>query len=132
MTKRKMSENSLKNLEKRRQFSKDDVDFAKKAQMRSTEKKREKKMLKELLKMVLDMQDEETGEKNSLTITKALIEKATKGDVSAYQTIRDTIGEKPVDKQEIVDKTVEIVVANQKDADLIKEIQDVKPDEDIL
>lgn len=132
MAKYTPSEKSLENLKKRKSFSKDDVEFALRAQRRSTEKKREKKMLKELLRMVLDMKDEETGEKNSLTITKALIEKATKGDVSAYQTIRDTIGEKPVDKQEIVDKTVEIVVANQEDADLVKEIQDVKPNEDVL
>ena len=132
MAKYTPSEKSLENLKKRKSFSKDDVEFALRDQRRYTEKKREKKMLKELLRMVLDMKDEETGEKNSLTITKALIEKATKGDVSAYQTIRDTIGEKPVDKQEIVDKTVEIVVANQEDADLVKEIQDVKPNEDVL
>ena len=47
------------------------------------------------------MPDEETGVTNNIVMTKAILNKAKKGDVSAYQTIRDTIGEKPTDKQEI-------------------------------
>ena len=43
--------------------------------------------------------NEETGEQNDVAMTLALIEKAKKGDVSAYTTIRDTLGEKPADKQ---------------------------------
>lgn len=101
MAKRKMSENSLKNLEKRKSFSKDDVDFALNAQKNSVKKRKENQTLAELMKIALLLPNEETGEVNNIAITNALIAKAIKGDVSAYQTIRDTIGEKPTDKQQI-------------------------------
>lgn len=42
--------------------------------------------------------------------------------------LRDSSGQKPTDKQEITNKTPQIVVANQSDADLIREIQNVKAD----
>lgn len=98
MAKRKMSENSLKNL-KPNTFN--DCEIAKKAQKKSVEKRKENQTLAELMKIALTLQNEETGEINNIAITNALINKAIKGDVSAYQTIRDTIGEKPTDKQEI-------------------------------
>ena len=101
MAKRKMSENSLKNLEKRKSFSKDNVEFALNAQKKSVAKRKENQTLAELMKIELQLPDEDTGEMNNIAITKAMIVKAKKGDVSAYQTIRDTIGEKPTDKQEI-------------------------------
>ena len=42
-------------------------------------------------------------------ITLAMIKKASTGDVSAFLAIRDTIGEKPTEKQE-VDSTVTVVM----------------------
>lgn len=95
MAKRKMSENSLKNLEKGTPFTKDDVELARKANEKSHEVKREKKLLKEELMLLLAQG--KTQEKISL----ALIEEAIKGNVKAFEVIRDTIGEKPVTKQEI-------------------------------
>lgn len=65
------------------------------------QKIKERKTLAELMKIALSLPNEETGETNEIAITNAMINKAIKGDVSAYQTIRDTIGEKPTDKQEI-------------------------------
>ena len=94
MAKRKMSENSLKNLEKGTPFSKD-VELARKANEKSHEVKREKKLLKEELMLLLAQG--KTQEKISL----ALIEEAIKGNVKAFEVIRDTIGEKPVNKQEV-------------------------------
>ena len=42
----------------------------------------------------------------------ALINRALTGDVPAYTTIRDTVGEKPIEKQRIVDlPTINIVRA---------------------
>lgn len=101
MAKRKMSENSLKNLEKGKatQFN---GEFAVNAQKKSVEKRKENQTLAELMKIALLLPNEETGEVNNIAITNALIAKAIKGDVSAYQTIRDTIGEKPTDKQEVI------------------------------
>lgn len=98
MARRKMSENSLKNL-KPNTFN--DSEIAKKAQKRSVQKRKENQTLAELMKIALTLPNEESGEINNIAITNAIINKAAKGDVSAYQTIRDTIGEKPTDKQEI-------------------------------
>ena len=103
MAKRKMSENSLKNLEKadaKNNFNNSEV--ARKAQKKSVESRKRNQTLAELLKIALLLPNEDTGEVNNVAITNAIINKAIKGDVSAYQTIRDTIGEKPTDKQEIV------------------------------
>lgn len=102
MAKRKMSENSLKNLEKGKPFSADCEEIARNAQKKSVEKRKENQTLAELMRIALLLPNEETGEVNNIAITNALIAKAIKGDVSAYQTIRDTIGEKPTDKQEVI------------------------------
>lgn len=57
-----------------------------------------------------------------MSITTALIKKATKGDVSAYLAIRDTLGEKPSEKQEIAAKGINIIVGSDEDKDLIEDI----------
>lgn len=102
MAKRKVSENSLKNLEManpENNFNNSEV--ARNAQKKSVESRKKNQTLAELLRIALTLQNEETGETNNIAITNAIINKAAKGDVSAYQTIRDTIGEKPTDRQEI-------------------------------
>lgn len=70
-------------------------ELAQKAGKKSGEARREKKLLKEELMLLLAQG--KTQEKISL----ALIEEAIKGNVKAFEVIRDTIGEKPVTKQEI-------------------------------
>jgi hypothetical protein len=70
-------------------------ELAQKAGKKSGEARREKKLLKEELMLLLAQG--KTQEKISL----ALIEEAIKGNVKAFEVIRDTIGEKPVNKQEI-------------------------------
>ena len=54
--------------------------------------RRERKTLKEELLLLL--QKNESQERISL----ALLQKALDGDIKAYEVIRDTIGEKPVEK----------------------------------
>ena len=76
-------------------------EIAKKGGIKSGESRRERKRLRELLELCLQLNDEETGFKNDYAMTVALIKKAVKGDVSAYLAIRDTLGEKPVEKQEV-------------------------------
>lgn len=123
MTKRKMSENSLKNLElanPANNFNNSEV--ARKAQAKSVKKRKENQTLAELLRIALMLPNEETGETNNVAITNAIINKAAKGDVSAYQTIRDTIGEKP--KQDINLSTGGIVV-QVADEETKKIIEDV-------
>lgn len=60
--------------------------------------RKEKKLLKELLEEALS-KDTETGNEY-VNITMALIKEANKGNVKAYEVIRDTLGQKPVDKVE--------------------------------
>ena len=74
----------------------------KKGGIKSGEKRRERKKLRELLEIALQLQNKETGEQNDFAIIAALIKKAVNGDTKAFELIRDTIGEKPTDKQEII------------------------------
>ena len=85
--------------------------------IKSGEKRRERKALKEELLYLLSIGD--TQERLSL----ALIEKALSGDVRAFETIRDTIGEKPTDKQKIEQyQTPVIVVASEEEKKLLEDI----------
>ena len=98
MAKRKMSENSLKNLKPlntRNQSERKEI--AKKGAATTNAKRKEQKTLAQLLLIALSLPNEETGETNEIAITNAVIKKAINGDVSAYTTIRDTIGQKPKD-----------------------------------
>ena len=58
----------------------------------SGEARRKKKRFRELFNAVLD-QKNETGERHDMAIVKAMIKKASIGDVRAYEAIRDTTGE---------------------------------------
>ena len=76
--------------------------------------KKRRKAMKEQLEMLLSLslKNEDVKKKikdlgvnvedidNQLAINLSLMNKALKGDVQAYQVIRDTIGEKPKDKIE--------------------------------
>lgn len=66
--------------------------------IKSGEARRERKMLKEELLILLSQGD--TQKKISL----ALIQKALNGDTKAFEVIRDTIGEKPVEVKELTGK----------------------------
>lgn len=63
----------------------------------SVEARRKRKTLKEELLLMLS-----EGETQQ-SVTLALIEKAMSGDTKAFEVIRDTIGEKPIDKVMISD-----------------------------
>ena len=63
----------------------------------SGEARRKRKTLKEELLLMLS-----EGETQQ-SVTLALIEKAMSGDTKAFEVIRDTIGEKPVDKVMVAD-----------------------------
>lgn len=68
-------------------------EIARKGGIASGESRRQRKTLKEELIMLLETND------NNNKISLALLQKALNGDIQAFTTIRDTIGEKPVDKQ---------------------------------
>jgi len=63
--------------------------------------RRRKRELKELLELALSQPSgAEEGEDNYTAICVALINEAKKGNKGAFETIRDTIGQKPVEKVE--------------------------------
>lgn len=59
----------------------------------SAKARQEKKILRELLEEAL-LTNTKTGNRY-IDITNALIQEAEKGNVKAYETIRDTLGQKP-------------------------------------
>lgn len=122
MAKRKMSENSLKNLQPLNTKSKEErKEIAKKGAEATNRIRAERKTLAELMRIALSLPNKETGETNEIAITNAMINKAIKGDVSAYQTIRDTIGEKPTDKQEVI---ADVKAAYKLDTNVLKKAID--------
>lgn len=73
--------------------------------VKSGESKRRMKTFKEELQQLLQMEIlNKNGEKISTqqNINSALILKAAKGDVRAYEVIRDTLGQRPKDEKEVV------------------------------
>ena len=74
---------------------------AKKAGIKSGEVRRARKTLKEELLLLLESGD------NQQKMSVALFQKALKGDIKAFEVIRDTIGEKPIDKQLTVEGSKE-------------------------
>ena len=78
--------------------SKDEArERGRKGGLASVESRRKRKTLKEELLLILS-----EGETQQ-SVTLALIEKAMSGDTKAFEVIRDTIGEKPIDKVMIAD-----------------------------
>ena len=69
-------------------------EMGRKGGIASGEARRRKKTLKEELIALLETND------NNNKISVAILNKALNGDIQAFTTIRDTIGEKPVDKVE--------------------------------
>lgn len=67
-------------------------EISRKGGIKSGESRRQRKTFKEELIALLETND------NNKKISIALLKKALKGDIQAFTTIRDTIGEKPVDK----------------------------------
>lgn len=89
--------------------------------IKSGEKRRERKALKEELLLLLSTGD--TQKKLSL----ALIEKAIKGDVKAFEVIRETIGEKPTNEQQITGcvEIQKIFITEKEQQETDKHIDDV-------
>lgn len=73
----------------------------------SGEARREKKRLGELLKIALE-QKTEKGTTYADEITLSLIKQAQKGNVKAYEVLRDTIGEKPAEEINLNNIEIEI------------------------
>lgn len=106
MAKRVMSENSLKNLEKRKSFSKDNVDFALEAQKKSVQARKENRTMREILDYLLSKPAGDSDMSCKEAILLRSVKQAIDGDSRAREFIRDTIGEKPVEKMEMANTPV--------------------------
>jgi hypothetical protein len=106
---------------------KEQREIAKMGGIKSGEVRRQKKTLKELLEIALSIKDDFSGEELKLEMVKALINKAIRGDVRAFEVIRDTIGEKPLNKQEVTNTTPQIIVATERDKQALEEIMTLNP-----
>ena len=80
--------------------------IARMGQIASTEAKRRKKTFREAMEAILEKEVlDKNGNKIDLltAISAKQIEKANKGDTKAFEVIRDTIGQKPVERVEITE-----------------------------
>ena len=73
-------------------------EIARKGGIASGESRRRRKTLKEELLALLEIND------NNNKISLAVLQKALNGDIQAFTTIRDTIGEKPKDEIDLNNK----------------------------
>ena len=82
---------------------------------RSAEVRREKKRLRESLEALLEGEIEIDGQKVSVTdaMAAAAIKSALRGDWKAWELVRDTSGQKPIDK----------VVTAEVDPDVIEDVE---------
>lgn len=97
------NEQNLVNLTKRTERERKEI--ARKGQIASTKAKREKKLLRDTLLTLLEMEDKKgvTGQDN---ICIALYKKAYCGDTKAFEIIRDTIGQRPIERIETTEVPV--------------------------
>jgi hypothetical protein len=81
-------------------------EIARKGGIASGKVRKEKKTLKETLLLLLEQDN------NQDNITIALLKEAMRGNVKAFETIRDTMGQRPVEEQKI-DSNITIVMDNE-------------------
>lgn len=86
---------------------------------RSAEVRKERKTFKEELLLLLS--DGKTQNKMCLAVTK----KAKKGDIQAFTTIRDTVGEKPMDKVANMNFSKDLNINNEDVDRVIENIKDI-------
>lgn len=118
------------------------VKNGRKGGIKSGEVRRERKKLREDFEILLSLS--ENGQTNQEKMCLALFEKALKGDVSAFNAIRDLLGEKPKDVIEQTNTNLNTesnhnldmkLLQNEKSRDLIKQLwrrkQELNSDEEV-
>ena len=106
--------------------AKEQREIASKGGKASVATRRRKKLLKECFEVLLDKEFKSKDGKvatGAETLAMTVFQKAQRGDLKAFELVRDTAGEKPVDKvmlaevnQETIDE-VEAMVLGGEDAD---------------
>lgn len=86
----------------------------------SVEARRKKKDLRLALEALLEQTFTDRNGKSATgteAITTKLMEQAMKGNVKAFETIRDTVGQKPIDKIEHLNTDIVINLGDDNDND---------------
>ena len=110
-----MPRNGTKNLRPLNTRTKEEAkEISRKGGIKSGEARRKRKTLREELLAIL----EDGNIQNEITL--ALLDKAKCGDTKAYEVVRDTIGEKPVDK----------VIVAEVDQNIIHEVEAMMNDDE--
>ena len=94
----KTEHQGAKNLERgRRKFTEENAaEAGRKGGLKSAETRQKRKALRELLEVALKMPSERRDMSRAESMVAALIERAEDGDTKAFEIVRDTVGEKPV------------------------------------
>lgn len=69
-------------------------------------KKKEKKLIKDTIAEFLESANPETGNNFQIDIVAAMFQKALEGDVSAFNSLRDTAGQKPKEDVAVVNMPI--------------------------
>lgn len=77
--------------------------------------RREKRTLRAALEVLLDRKLDGSSLTGREAVAVALFEKAMSGDVKAFQELRDTVGEKPVDSMQL-EAVIDVTTKEQRDA----------------
>ena len=95
--------------------AKEQREIASKGGKASVEAKRKKKMLKDCLEILLEKEFKTKDGKiasGAETLAMTVFQKAQRGDLKAFELVRDTAGQKPIDKvmlAEVDQKTIDEV-----------------------
>ena len=108
---------------------KQQVDIARQGGIASGIAKREKRTMREIAEIILskDVMTSDGVVTGKYAVLAKVIDKALKGDLQAATFIRDTIGEKPTDKQEITGSlgVKKVFVTKEEQAEVEEHIADV-------
>lgn len=86
-------------------------ELARKAGKASGKARRQKKEFRELLELALSQPNADNPELDNWTVaTAALLQKAMGGDVRAWEVMRDTLGQKPVEETRVLDSNITITI----------------------
>lgn len=86
-------------------------ELARKAGKASGKARRQKKEFRELLEIALSQPNVDNPEVDNWTVaTAALLQKAMGGDVRAWEVMRDTLGQKPVEETRVLDSEITITI----------------------
>lgn len=130
ISKEKLAEISAKT---RFKTGKQQVDIARQGGIASGIAKREKRTMREIAEIILskDVTTSDGVVTGKYAVLAKVIDKALKGDLQAATFIRDTIGEKPSDKQEITGNLgiKKVFVTKEEQAEVEEHIADVIGDD---